>query len=70
MMEEIYTEHMLIFLSRVTKTAVACSSVCKSNSLCGKDVSQILRHRQRASDNQYEHSYMYIIIFTRCYRLV
>ena len=33
----IYTEHMVISLSRVTETAVACSSVCKSIFLCGKD---------------------------------
>ena len=46
-------------LSRVTETAVACSSVCKSSFLCGKDDDiQILRHHQRASDNQYEHSYI------------
>ena len=29
MMAEIDTEHMVITLSRVTETAVACSSVCK-----------------------------------------
>ena len=28
--EGIYTEHMVISLFRVTETAVACSSVCKS----------------------------------------
>ena len=33
----IYTERMVISLSRVTETAVACSSVCKSIFLCGKD---------------------------------
>ena len=33
----IYTDHMVISLSRVTETAVACSSVCKSIFLCGKD---------------------------------
>ena len=33
----IYTEHMVISLSRVTETAAACSSVCKSIFLCGKD---------------------------------
>ena len=33
----IYTEHMVISLSRVTEIAVACSSVCKSIFLCGKD---------------------------------
>ena len=33
----IYTEHKVISLSRVTETAVACSSVCKSIFLCGKD---------------------------------
>ena len=32
----IYTEHMVISLSRVTEIAVACSSVCKSIILCGK----------------------------------
>ena len=30
-------EHKVISLSRVTETAVACSSVCKSIFLCGKD---------------------------------
>ena len=29
--------YVLISLSRVTETAVACSSVCKSIFLCGKD---------------------------------
>ena len=33
----IYTEHIVISLSRVTEIAVACSSVCKSIFLCGKD---------------------------------
>ena len=33
----IYTEHIVISLSRVTETAVACSSVCKPIFLCGKD---------------------------------
>ena len=33
----IYTEHMVISLPRLTETAVACSSVCKSIFLCGKD---------------------------------
>ena len=33
----IYTEHMVISLSRVTEIAVACSYVCKSIFLCGKD---------------------------------
>ena len=33
----IYTEHTVISLSRVTETAVACSYVCKSIFLCGKD---------------------------------
>ena len=33
----IYTEHMVIYLSRVTETAAACGSVCKSIFLCGKD---------------------------------
>ena len=27
----------------------------------GKMILQILRHHQRASDNQYEHSYIYIL---------
>ena len=31
----IYTEHMVMSLFRVTETAVACSSVCKSIFLCG-----------------------------------
>ena len=47
---------MVISLSRVTETAVASSSVCKSIFFVGKMTLQILRHRQRASDNQYEHS--------------
>ena len=34
---EIYREHMVIALSRLTETAVACSYVCKSIFLCGKD---------------------------------
>ena len=33
----IYTEHIVIALSRVTEIAVVCSSVCKSIFLCGKD---------------------------------
>ena len=33
----VYTEHMVISLSRVTDTAVACSSVCKSIFLCEQD---------------------------------
>ena len=33
----IYTEPMVISLSRETETEVACSSVCKSIFLCGKD---------------------------------
>ena len=32
-----YTEHIVISLSRATEIAVACSSVCKSIFLCGKD---------------------------------
>ena len=33
----IFTEHMVISLSIVKEIAVACSSVCKSIFLCGKD---------------------------------
>ena len=33
----IYREHMAIFLSRMTETAVARSSVCKSIFFCHKD---------------------------------
>ena len=35
--EGIYTDHMAISLSRVTETAVSCSSLSKSIFLCGKD---------------------------------
>ena len=55
----IYTKHMVISLSRLTETAVACSSVCKPI-FEGNMILQILRHHQRAQDNQYEHSYIYI----------
>ena len=47
---------MVISLSRVTETAVACSSVCKSIFLCGKDD---FTNIGGASDNQYERSYTY-----------
>ena len=35
--EGIYTERMVIFLSKVTETAVACSFVCNSILLCRND---------------------------------
>ena len=35
--EGIYAEHMVFSLFRVTETAVACRSVCKSILLCMKD---------------------------------
>ena len=55
----IYTEHIVISLSRVTEIAVACNSVCKSIFLSGKDDFTNIEAQQRASDNQYEHSYIY-----------
>ena len=32
-----YTDHVVISLSRVTETAVACIYACKSILLCGKE---------------------------------
>ena len=47
----IYTEHMVISLSRVTETAVAGSTVCKSIFIVGKMILQILRHHQKPQTN-------------------
>ena len=59
----IYTEHMVISLSRVTETAVAGSTVCKSIFIVGKMILQILRHHQKASDKHYEFCSIYIKTF-------
>ena len=48
-----YTDHIVISLSRVTERAVVCSSV-----FVGKMILQILQRHLRALDNQYEYCYI------------
>ena len=50
---------MVISLSKVTEIAVACSSVCKSIFLCGKDDITNIEAPPEGPRNQYEHSYIF-----------